>query len=82
MQAESKTTVDTLKKNDVARVMGFKKGRRKLVTKLLAMGVSKGTEIEIVRFAPLGDPIHVRVLGANFSLRKEEAKYILVVKNR
>jgi len=82
MQTENKTTVDTLAKNDIARVAGFKKGRRKLVSKLLEMGVSKGSEIEIVRFAPLGDPIHIRVLGVNFSLRKDEAKYILVVKNR
>jgi len=74
-------TLDSLYKDDVAKVVGFDRGDSKLVSKLLAMGVGKGSEIKIIRFAPLGDPIHIRILGANFSLRKEEAKHIRVVKN-
>ena len=40
--------------------------------KMLSMGLLPGTEIEIVRIAPLGDPIEVKVRGYLLSLRKSE----------
>lgn len=40
--------------------------------KMLAFGLLPGTEIEIVRIAPLGDPIEVKVRGYLLSLRKSE----------
>ena len=43
------------------------------------MGLTKGERIEIIRFAPLGDPIEVKVRGYLLSLRKEEADEIKVV---
>jgi len=42
------------------------------------MGLLPGTTIEIVRFAPMGDPIELKIRGYHLSLRKEEAKGILV----
>lgn len=41
--------------------------------KLLAMGLTPGVEIKVVRFAPLGDPIQILVRECALSLRKEEA---------
>jgi len=37
------------------------------------MGLTRGTEITVVRVAPLGDPVDIKVRGFNISLRKEEA---------
>jgi Fe2+ transport system protein FeoA len=34
--------------------------------------------LEILRVAPLGDPVEVRIRGYNLSLRKEEARQIFV----
>ncbi|MDD5553888.1 MAG: FeoA family protein [Candidatus Omnitrophica bacterium] len=42
------------------------------------MGVGQGCELEVLRVAPLGDPVEVRLRGYNLSLRKEEAKQIFV----
>jgi Fe2+ transport system protein FeoA len=42
------------------------------------MGVTPGEPVEIVRYAPLGDPIEIRVRGYLLSLRKEEANRIKV----
>jgi Fe2+ transport system protein FeoA len=42
------------------------------------MGVLPGTEVRIVRLAPLGDPIEIEVRGFHLSLRKTEAAEILV----
>ena len=47
--------------------------------RLLEMGFTKGTSIQIVRFAPLGDPIDVKVRGYHLSLRKREADAVQVL---
>jgi Fe2+ transport system protein FeoA len=41
--------------------------------RLLEMGVTMGTTFEVIRFAPLGDPIEIKVRGYHLSLRKHEA---------
>jgi Fe2+ transport system protein FeoA len=49
-----------------------------LQQRLLEMGVLPGTEVTVVRFAPLGDPIEVKVLGYSLSLRRSEAALVQV----
>lgn len=46
--------------------------------RLLEMGLLVGTPVEIVRFAPMGDPIELKVRGYHLSLRRHEADQILV----
>jgi len=46
--------------------------------RLVEMGLTRGERIELVRAAPLGDPIEVRVKGFNLSLRNAEAAQIEV----
>jgi ferrous iron transport protein A len=46
--------------------------------RLMEMGLLVGTPVELVRFAPLGDPVEIKVRGYNLTLRKSEAEQILV----
>ena len=46
--------------------------------RLEEMGLTPGEQIEIIRFAPLGDPVEIKVRGYMLSLRREEAELILV----
>lgn len=46
--------------------------------RLMEMGLVPGTKIELVRFAPLGDPVEIRVRGYHLTLRKHEAAQVLV----
>ena len=46
--------------------------------RLMEMGLTMGSECELVRFAPMGDPLEIRVRGYSLSLRKSEAQGILV----
>lgn len=46
--------------------------------RLMEMGLLVGTTVELVRFAPLGDPVEIKVRGYHLSLRKHEADRILV----
>ena len=42
------------------------------------MGVTPGEEIEVIRLAPMGDPIEIKIRGYMLSLRKDEAQGIKV----
>lgn len=46
--------------------------------RLIEMGLTRGAPFEVVRFAPLGDPIDIKVRGYHLSLRKHEAESIEV----
>jgi Fe2+ transport system protein FeoA len=51
---------------------GSAKGR------IMEMGLTVGATVEVVRFAPLGDPMELKVRGSHLSLRKAEAAGIRV----
>ncbi len=46
--------------------------------RLMEMGLLVGTTVELVRFAPLGDPVEIKVRGYHLTLRRNEADQILV----
>ncbi len=46
--------------------------------RIMDMGITKGTDIFVVKVAPLGDPIELKVRGYDLSIRKSEAKLIEV----
>lgn len=56
----------------VASIKGVGNIRRRV----LEMGVTPGTKIDVIKVAPLGDPVEVVLRGYNLSLRKEEAEAI------
>ncbi|MGF1579581.1 MAG: ferrous iron transport protein A [Gemmataceae bacterium] len=53
-------------------------GNDAIVQRIYEMGVLEGEEIEILGFAPLGDPIEILVKGYRLSLRQQEAARIHV----
>ncbi len=46
--------------------------------RLLNLGVIRGREMVVVRRAPAGDPIEVRLMGCSLSLRRNEADLVEV----
>lgn len=72
-------TLEDLRPGDkakVAKINGAGAVRRRIAD----MGVVKGIDVEVVRVAPLGDPIDIKVRGYHLSLRKLEASNIEVTK--
>jgi len=61
-------------KAKVSKVVGAGLVKRRIVD----MGIVPGTEIEMERYAPLGDPMEVKLRGNHLSLRKEEARGIIL----
>ena len=46
--------------------------------RLREMGLLPGTSVTLIRTAPLGDPLEIKVRGYHLTLRKTEAEHVLV----
>ncbi|MDU2197130.1 MAG: FeoA family protein [Peptostreptococcaceae bacterium] len=46
--------------------------------RLMDMGVTPGVKVEVIKVAPLGDPIEINIRGYELSLRKDEAQNIVL----
>lgn len=46
--------------------------------RILALGIIPGSTLEVIKMAPLGDPIEVKLRQSNLVIRKEEAQRIKV----
>lgn len=53
-------------------------GDHAAVQRLMDLGLIRGTTIEVVRRAPLGDPLEVKLRGFMLTLRRSEAEHITV----
>lgn len=60
------------------KIVGYEPVARDYKRKLLAMGLTPGTELLVKRHAPLGDPTEIEVRGFRLSLRKHEADALMV----
>lgn len=71
------TTLAQLPQRSPARIDGFS-GDPELTVDLMELGLVPGTRVEVIRAAPLGDPIEVDVTGARLALRRSVAASIVV----
>lgn len=70
-------TLDELKPGEKGKVISLgEKGAAK--RRIMDMGVTPGVAVKVIKVAPLGDPIEVNIRGYELSLRKAEAKQIVV----
>lgn len=58
--------------------IAFVSGQGAIRKRLLEMGMTSDTQFDVVRTAPLGDPIEIKIRGYNLSLRKSEAEHVEV----
>jgi ferrous iron transport protein A len=89
--AEAVATLDSLRFNKVGSVCSLDElpigtsahvvkieGNSPVIKRLLEMGVIPGAPISVIRTAPLGDPLQIRVRGYHLALRRAEAQTITV----
>ena len=67
------TRLIDLKPGDTAEIIGYEEGVKSYRSKLLAMGLTKGSAIKLLKIAPLGDPVEIELRGFSLSLRRDEA---------
>ena len=65
---------------DSGKIIGFDSAGKAYRKRLLAMGLTPGTKFSITRFAPMGDPVEIKLRGFSLTLRKDEAAILLIEK--
>ena len=78
MPSNLPNTIQTLPIGHKARITAMLPGDEAYRHKLMNLGLIPGTELEIMRVAPLGDPIEVAVRGYRLVLRRAEAGIVAV----
>ena len=51
-------------------------GEGAIKRRMLDMGMTKGTTLHVMKVAPLGDPIEVRIRNSELSFRKADAELV------
>ena len=77
-RASAAVSLDCLRAGAPARVLAVK-GTGAIARRLMEMGVVPGAPVRVVKAAPLGDPLEVRVRNYHLALRRSEAQTITVV---
>ena len=54
-------------------------GQGAITKRLMEMGIVPGVSIRVIKSAPFGDPIEIRVKGYNLAMRRNEAEVIEIV---
>ncbi|MEQ8407713.1 MAG: FeoA family protein [Gammaproteobacteria bacterium] len=74
----NQTSLADIKRGERCIVLDVATEPAEMRSRLFALGVIPGSALEVLRFAPLGDPMQVKVSGSYISIRKAEAEIILV----
>ena len=70
--------LSTLRPGDRAVITHLRTRAPHIRQRLLELGMTKGVLVELIRVAPMGDPLEVRLKGYRLSLSRSEAEAIMV----
>lgn len=74
-------TLSNLVPGETATVTSYNPTVKALRKQLLAMGLTPGTQVTVVRVAPLGDPMELKLRGFSLTLRKDHADAVNIELN-
>lgn len=69
-------TLDELKIGKDAYIESVETPEVSLRKHILDMGLTPGVEVTMIKVAPMGDPMEIRVRGYELTIRKDDARYI------
>ena len=73
-----KKRLSELMPGDSGIIVGFSGDNRRVLRRLVEMGMTRGEVVRVVRNAPLKDPIELEVRGYNISIKRCDAGMIIV----
>lgn len=71
-------TLNLLRPGEKAVIRSLRSPRPHVRQRLLELGIITGALVELVRTAPMGDPLELKINGYRLSLRRIEAEAIIV----
>jgi ferrous iron transport protein A len=70
-------SLDQLRVGEIGCIESLE-GDPALIQRLYEMGLFEGETLEVIAFAPLGDPVEIRIGSTRLSLRRREAVAVTV----
>lgn len=71
-------TLHDLRPGESGEILGYKPGA--VADRLMEMGMLPGSKVQVVRIAPFGDPMDLKIRGYHLSIRKTDAARIRIAK--
>ncbi len=68
--------IKDLKSGDILTIDGYEGGSSSFRRRLMSFGLIPGAEFKVIRFAPMGDPVQIEVMGAQVALRQADIKML------
>ena len=68
-------TLADLKKGESRKVLAIR-GEGRVTRRLMEMGLIPGVSVRMVKSAPFGDPLEIRVRSYSLALRRNEAEAV------
>jgi ferrous iron transport protein A len=78
MNSEKQLSLKDIPMGNRVEIVGYANIDKEYRQKLFSLGLIRGEVLRVTKKAPLGDPIEVCLNGSKVSLRKEEAKELIV----
>ncbi len=75
----TKETLGCLNAGESGHVKAVRGSDRRMRRRITDMGITPGTEIRLVKAAPMGDPLEIELRGYSMSLRRADAENILLM---
>ncbi len=79
MKRKTSMTLADLQKGESRTVVSVR-GEDAVTRRLMEMGVIPGVAVRMVKSAPFGDPLEIKVRGYSLALRKNEAESVVLEK--
>jgi len=75
---ETRTNLDSLEAGKEGYIVSIECEDKALRSHILNMGLTPGVEVKLIKTAPMGDPLEIRVRGYELTIRKSEASKIVI----
>lgn len=75
---ETRTNLDSLDAGKEGYIVSIECEDKALRSHILNMGLTPGVEVKLIKTAPMGDPLEIRVRGYELTIRKSEASKIVI----
>lgn len=76
---EERKRLSELKCGEKGHVYAVTSGDRRMRRHIVDMGITPGTEIKLIKLAPMGDPVEIELRGYTMSLRKADADSVVLM---
>ncbi|MEE4245788.1 MAG: FeoA family protein [Kangiellaceae bacterium] len=70
------TTIKELQPGQKAVIRGFTSDDPSMASRMMALGIIPGEQIEMLRSAPFGDPMQIKAGSTFISIRKVDSDFI------